>query len=164
MSQKKVYLVGVDEKRMAEFPVISSTLGPHVYDIRTLFEQTGYFIYDSAFLSTASCDSQIAYVDGAEGNLLYRGYDIENLTKESSFLETDYLLIYGDLPKAQDLSTFEETIRHRAPLHEQISCFYKGFRPDGHLGGCGGSEPCLLSTTSAWILQMQTSEISPTSA
>jgi citrate synthase len=115
-----------------EFPVMSGTHGNDVIDIRTLGGKTGLFTYDSGFLSTASCKSTITYIDGDKGELLYRGYPIEQLAENCSFLEVAYLLKNGELPNAAQKVGFEATIKNHSMLHDQISRFYNGFRRDAH--------------------------------
>jgi citrate synthase len=115
-----------------DMPVRSGTIGPDVVDIRKLYGQSGLFTYDPGFTSTASCDSAITYIDGDEGVLLHGGYPIGQLAEESSFMEVSYLLLNGELPKAQELSDFTRTITRHTMLHEQLSTFYRGFRRDAH--------------------------------
>ncbi|WP_298934916.1 citrate synthase [uncultured Ruegeria sp.] len=115
-----------------ELPVHSPTAGPDVVDIRKLYGQAGVFTYDPGFTSTASCDSTITYIDGDKGELLHRGYPIEQLAAKSHFLEVCYLLLYGELPDAKVLETFETTITRHTMLHEQMQYFYRGFRRDAH--------------------------------
>ena len=115
-----------------ELPVHSPTAGPDVVDIRKLYGQAGVFTYDPGFTSTASCDSTITYIDGEKGELLHRGYPIDQLAEKSHFLEVCYLLLYGELPSAKDLETFETTITRHTMLHEQMLYFYRGFRRDAH--------------------------------
>ncbi|WP_420587002.1 citrate synthase [Ruegeria sp.] len=115
-----------------ELPVYSPTAGPDVIDIRKLYGQAGVFTYDPGFTSTASCDSTITYIDGEKGELLHRGYPIDQLAEKSHFLEVCYLLLYGELPAAKDLEKFETTITRHTMLHEQMQYFYRGFRRDAH--------------------------------
>ena len=118
--------------KTVESPVLSGTIGPDVVDIRKFYAQTGAFTYDPGFTSTASCESQITYIDGDEGVLLHRGYAIGDLAEHSSFMETCYLLLNGELPTAQELSDFDTTITRHTMLHEQLATFYRGFRRDAH--------------------------------
>ncbi len=111
---------------------MSGTHGNDVIDIRTLGGKTGYFTYDSGFLSTASCQSKVTYIDGDKGELLYRGYPIEQLADNCNFLEVTYLLKNGELPNAAQKSDFENTIKKHTMVHEQLSKFYSGFRRDAH--------------------------------
>lgn len=115
-----------------DLPVFSPTAGPDVIDIRKLYGQAGVFTYDPGFTSTASCDSTITFIDGDKGELLHRGYPIEQLASKSHFLELSYLLLYGDLPSAGELEKFETTITRHTMMHEQMQYFYRGFRRDAH--------------------------------
>ncbi|MEE2954933.1 MAG: citrate synthase [Pseudomonadota bacterium] len=114
------------------FPLIGGTDGPPVVDIRRLYAKTGYFTYDPGFVSTGSCDSKITFIDGDNGILLHRGYPIEQLAEQSTFLEVCYLLLYGELPNSEEKKSFELAITHHTMLHEQITYFYRGFRRDAH--------------------------------
>ena len=114
------------------YPVLSGSVGPDVVDIRKMYGQTGAFTYDPGFTSTASCQSKLTYIDGDEGVLLHRGYAIGELAEQSSFMEVAYLLLNGELPKADELSKFETTITRHTMLHEQLATFYRGFRRDAH--------------------------------
>ncbi|MBK6706326.1 MAG: citrate synthase [Sphingomonadales bacterium] len=118
--------------QQVELPVISGTVGPDVLDIRKLYGQTDCFTFDPGFTSTASCESQLTYIDGDQGVLLHRGYSIEELSEQSSFMEVSYLLLNGELPSKQELSDFSYTISRHTMLHEQLSTFYRGFRRDAH--------------------------------
>jgi len=115
-----------------EFPVMSGTVGPDVIDIRKLYAQTGQFTFDPGFVSTASCESGITYIDGDEGILLYRGYPIDQLADNSDFLEVAYLLLQGDLPNVQEKNEFVHSITYHSMVHEQLMTFYRGFRRDAH--------------------------------
>jgi len=115
-----------------ELPIYKGTIGPDVIDIRKLYGQTGKFTYDSGFLSTASCNSKITYIDGDLGELLYRGYPIEDLAHNCDFLEVCYLLINGDLPNAKQKTDFEGLVMHHTMVHEQMQFFLRGFRRDAH--------------------------------
>jgi citrate synthase len=115
-----------------ELPVIEGTVGPKVIDVRNLYAETDCFTYDPGFTSTGSCESKITFIDGDEGILLYRGYPIEQLAEHSNYLETCYLLLYGELPNNEEKSAFVNTITHHTMLHEQIGRFYHGFRRDAH--------------------------------
>ncbi|MDE2599438.1 MAG: citrate (Si)-synthase [Rhodocyclaceae bacterium] len=115
-----------------EFPVMTGTHGSDVIDIRTLGSKAGVYTYDSGFLSTASCLSRITYIDGDKGELLYRGYPIEQLAEKCNFLEVAYLLKNGELPNAEEKVGFENTIKSHTMVHEQINRFYQGFRRDAH--------------------------------
>jgi citrate synthase len=115
-----------------DLPIYKGTVGPDVIDIRKLYGQTGKFTYDSGFLSTASCNSKITYIDGDKGELLYRGYPIEDLANKCDFLEVCYLLINGNLPNAKEKKDFETMVMHHTMVHEQMQFFLRGFRRDAH--------------------------------
>ena len=115
-----------------ELPVLDATLGHNVVDIRSLTKSTGLFAFDPGFMSTASCESKITYIDGDEGLLYYRGYPIEQLAEKSDYLEVCYLLIYGELPTPKQKAEFECTVRHHTMVHEQLTWFFRGFRRDAH--------------------------------
>src|SRR5262245_60669826 len=115
-----------------DLPKRKGTLGPEVVDVGTLYQDTGYFTYDPGFTSTASCQSKITFIDFDKGVALYRGYPIEQLAEYSTFLETCYLLLYGELPTAQQYKTFEHCVVKYAMVHEQMTRFYSGFRRDAH--------------------------------
>ena len=115
-----------------EMPVYNGTIGPDVIDIRKLYGQTGMFTYDPGFLSTASCQSAITFIDGDKGELLYRGYPIEQLATNCDFLETCHLLLYGELPNAQRKHDFTRTVTLHTMVHEQMQFFLRGFRRDAH--------------------------------
>jgi citrate synthase len=115
-----------------EYGVLSGSVGPQVIDIRKLYAQTGMFTYDPGFTSTASCDSALTYIDGDEGILLHRGYPIDQLAEQSSFMEVSYLLLKGELPSKQELDDFTHTIIRHTMVHEQLTTFYRGFRRDAH--------------------------------
>ena len=115
-----------------ELPVLHGTLGPDVVDVRKLYAETYVFTYDPGFTSTASCESKITFIDGDAGVLLHRGYPIDELAENSSFLETCYLLLHGELPKAAEFDEFEHNITYHTMLHEQFDRFFQGFRRDAH--------------------------------
>ena len=115
-----------------EHQVRSGTVGPQVVDIRKLYNDADVFTYDPGFTSTASCQSRITYIDGEQGILLHRGYPIDQLAEQSSFMEVCYLLLHGDLPERAELDTFSHTITRHTMLHEQLMTFYRGFRRDAH--------------------------------
>ena len=115
-----------------DLPVMKGTIGPDVVDIRKLYGQSGAFTFDPGFTSTASCESQITYIDGDEGVLLHGGYSIEELAQDSNFMEVSYLLLNGELPSAAELEDFSYTISRHTMLHEQLANFYRGFRRDAH--------------------------------
>ncbi len=120
------------DNQAIELPIITGTVGPDVIDIRKLYAQTDHFTFDPGFTSTASCESQLTYIDGDEGILLHRGYSIEQLSEESSFMEVSYLLLNGELPSKVELDDFSYTISRHTMLHEQLAQFYRGFRRDAH--------------------------------
>jgi len=115
-----------------EFPVYTGTVGPDVVDIRKLYGQTGMFTYDPGFMSTAACESGITYIDGDKGELLYRGYPIEQLATNCDFMETCYLLLYGELPNEGDKTAFNDLVTKHTMVHEQMHFFVRGFRRDAH--------------------------------
>ena len=115
-----------------DLPILKGTLGPDVVDIRKMYAGTDRFTYDPGFTSTASCESQITFIDGDKGVLLYRGYPIEQLAESSTFLEVCYLLLNGELPNAAEYADFEQTITMHTMLHAQFDRFFAGFRSDAH--------------------------------
>ncbi|MGC3965048.1 MAG: citrate synthase [Rhodocyclaceae bacterium] len=115
-----------------EFPVLSGTIGPDVIDIRSLYGKSGAFTFDPGFMSTASCKSSITYIDGDKGELLYRGYPIEQLAVNCNYLETSYLLKFGELPSKAQYDEFENSVRTHTMVHEQLTRLYQGFRRDAH--------------------------------
>tara|TARA_R110002110_G_scaffold197655_3_gene407774 strand:- start:537 stop:1853 length:1317 start_codon:yes stop_codon:yes gene_type:complete len=115
-----------------DLPVYGGSIGPNVVDVSKLYGQTGHFTYDPGFTSTASCESQITYIDGDEGVLLYRGYPIEQIAERGNFLETCYLLLNGELPKADEFKEFDRAITNHTMVHEQMQFFLRGFRRDAH--------------------------------
>ncbi|KHA63340.1 MULTISPECIES: citrate synthase [Sphingomonas] len=121
----------VDGKEF-DYPVMSGTVGPDVIDIRKLYAQTDNFTYDPGFTSTASCQSKLTYIDGDAGTLLHRGYTIGELAEQSNFMEVAYLLLNGELPSEEELSTFSNTITRHTMVHEQLAQFFRGFRRDAH--------------------------------
>ena len=115
-----------------EFNVRSGSVGPDVIDISALYKDTGAFTYDPGFTSTASCESKITYIDGDQGVLLHRGYPIDQLAEHGDFLETCYLLLYGDLPTKAQKEDFDYRVTRHTMVHEQMSRFFTGFRRDAH--------------------------------
>ena len=115
-----------------ELPIYKGSIGPDVIDIRKLYAQTGKFTYDPGFLSTAACESKITYIDGDKGELLYRGYPIEQLAQNCDFLETCYLLLKGDLPNATQKHDFVKLVTNHTMVNEQMQFFLRGFRRDAH--------------------------------
>ena len=128
---KKPAILTIGDKSY-ELPILTPTAGPDVLDIRKLYGQAGVFTYDPGFTSTASCDSTITFIDGDKGELLHRGYPIDQLAEKSHYLEVCYLLLYGELPSAQQLEEFEVTITRHTMIHEQMHNFFRGFRRDAH--------------------------------
>ncbi|MBW8814476.1 MAG: citrate (Si)-synthase [Caulobacterales bacterium] len=123
--------IQVDGKTV-DLPVMKGTDGPNVIDIRKIYAEADVFTYDPGFTSTASCESKITFIDGDKGVLLHRGYPIDQLAEESSFLEVCYLLLHGELPSAPQYAEFESNIIHHTMLHEQFDRFFQGFRRDAH--------------------------------
>src|ERR1700674_2792245 len=126
-----------------DFAVRDGTIGPAVVDIGKLYDTTGMFTYDPGFTSTASCESKITFIDGDEGVLLYRGYPIEDLAEHGDYLETCYLLLYGELPTSTQKADFDDRVVHHTMVHEQMMRFFQGFRRDAHpmavMTGCVGA-------------------------
>ena len=131
MSQDAYRLISPAGKEL-ELPVRTGTTGPDVIDIGSLYKQHGVFTYDPGFVATGSCESDITYIDGEKGVLMYRGYPVEQLAKHSSFIEVCYLLLNGELPSKDELDVFEETIRRHTMLNEGMLNFFKGFRYNAH--------------------------------
>jgi len=115
-----------------DFPVFDGTVGPSVLDISSLYAKTGMFTYDPGFTSTGSCESKITYIDGDEGILQYRGYPIQQLAEHGDFLETCYLLLYGELPTAAQKADFDDRVTRHSMVHDQMNRFFTGFRRDAH--------------------------------
>jgi len=113
-------------------PVKTGSIGPSVVDIGKLYASTGMFTYDPGFTSTASCESSITYIDGDEGVLLYRGYPIDQIAEQGDFLETAYLLLYGELPSPTQKKDFDYRITRHTMVHEQMARFFQGLRRDSH--------------------------------
>lgn len=130
MSDKKAHIT-VEGKKI-DLPVRKGTLGPDVIEIAPLYKETDTFTYDPGFTSTASCESKITFIDGEKGVLLYRGYPIEQLAEKGDFLETCYLLLYGELPTKAQKEDFDFRIQHHNMVHEQFARFFQGFRRDSH--------------------------------
>ena len=131
-SDTKATLSFSDGSPSVEFPVYQGSIGPDVIDIRKLYGATGKFTYDPGFMSTAACNSTITYIDGDKGELLYRGYPIEQLAVNCDFLETCYLLLNGELPNATEKKQFVDTVTRHTMVHEQMQFFFRGFRRDAH--------------------------------
>ena len=131
-SDVKATLSFSDGSPSVELPIYTGTVGPDVIDIRKLYGQTGKFTYDPGFMSTASCNSKITYIDGDKGELLYRGYPIEQLATKCDHLETCYLLLKGELPNAKQKEEFVGAVMNHTMVHEQMQFFLRGFRRDAH--------------------------------
>ena len=132
MSTKTMTLSESSTGRSVELPLHEGTEGPEVLDISTLYREMGIFTYDPGFVSTASCRSAITFIDGDQGKLWYRGYPIEQLAQNSSFLEVAHLLLYGELPNAQELEGFGRVIRYHTMINETLKNFFGGFHYDAH--------------------------------
>ncbi|UUZ47734.1 citrate (Si)-synthase [Massilia sp. B-10] len=132
ISETKATLSFSDGSPAVDMPIYKGTVGPDVIDIRKLYAQTGKFTYDPGFMSTAACNSSITYIDGDKGELLYRGYPIEQLAVNCDFLETCYLLLNGELPNAAQNKKFSDTVTKHTMVHEQMQFFFRGFRRDAH--------------------------------
>jgi len=132
MAKQTATLTDNETGKTYDFPIIHGTVGPRLVDIRKLYGESGMFTYDPGFTSTGSCASKITYIDGDEGVLLYRGYNIAELAEQSDFMECCYLLMNGELPSKQQKDKFVKDISHHTMVHEQISTFYRGFRRDAH--------------------------------
>lgn len=131
-SDVKATLSFSDGSPSVDLPLYKGSIGPDVIDIRKLYGQTGKFTYDPGFLSTASCQSAITYIDGDKGELLYRGYPIEQLAQNCDFLEVCHLLLYGELPNVQQKTDFTHLVTHHTMVNEQMQFFLRGFRRDAH--------------------------------
>ncbi len=131
-SDVKATLSFSDGSPSMELPIYKGSVGPDAIDIRKLYAQTGKFTYDPGFLSTASCQSTITYIDGDKGELLYRGYPIEQLAEQCSFMDVCYLLLYGELPNAQQQKDFDRLVTVHTMVNEQMQFFLRGFRRDAH--------------------------------
>ena len=139
MAEKLATLSFSDGTPSVDFPVLTGSVGPDVIDIRPLYNKTKKFTYDPGFMSTASCESKITYIDGDVGILMYRGYPIEQLAEHCDFLEVAYLILYGELPNQQQKDEFVGIVNQHTMVHEQLVSFYSGFRRDAHPMGvlCG---------------------------
>ena len=131
MAEKKAQLKVEGLSETLDLPVYSGTLGPDVIDVRSL-TPNGIFTYDPGFVSTAACESKITFIDGGEGTLLHRGYPIEQLAKDSDYLEVCYLLLKGELPNKEQKDEFVSIVTQHTMVHEQLAHFYNGFRRDAH--------------------------------
>ena len=131
-SETKATLSFSDGSPSLDFPIYKGSVGPDVIDIRKLYGGSGKFTYDPGFMSTAACNSSITYIDGDKGELLYRGYPIEQLAVNCDFLETCYLLLNGELPTATQNKVFSDTVTKHTMVHDQMQYFFRGFRRDAH--------------------------------
>ncbi len=131
-SDVKATLLFSDGSPSMELPIYKGSIGPDVIDIRKLYAQTGKFTYDPGFLSTAACNSTITYIDGDKGELLYRGYPIEQLATQCDFLDVCHLLLYGELPNEQQQKDFDKLVTNHTMVNEQMQFFLRGFRRDAH--------------------------------
>ena len=131
-SDVKATLSFSDGSPSIDLPIYQGSVGPDVIDIRKLYGQTGKFTYDPGFLSTASCNSAITYIDGDKGELLYRGYPIDQLAVECDYMETCYLILYGELPDAAQKQEFVRRVTQHTMVNEQMQFFLRGFRRDAH--------------------------------
>ncbi|MBB3183173.1 citrate synthase [Halomonas fontilapidosi] len=131
MADRKATLTVDGLEKPIDLPIYSGTLGPDVIDVRGLGAE-GLFTYDPGFMATSSCQSAITYIDGGKGVLLHRGYPIDQLAKESDFVELCYLLMFGELPDDAQYADFESRISNHTMVHDQINNFFKGFRRDAH--------------------------------
>ena len=129
---KKIKILNPENSKTYDFNIIKGSCGPDVVDLTSFYEKTGMFVYDPGFTSTASCSSEITYIDGEKGILLHRGYEIEELAENSDYPEVCYLLLNGDLPNKEEKNKFIQTLTNHTMLHEQILRFYSGFRRDSH--------------------------------
>ena len=128
----KTASIAIDGKEIGQFPVLSGTHGPDVIDVRSLYKTTGYFTHDPGFFSTSSCESGITYIDGDNGVLLHRGYDIADLAAKCNFLEVCYLLMYGELPNEKEYGDFSHSLTYHSMVHEQLKQMYQGFPRRAH--------------------------------
>jgi len=132
MSNRKATLTFNDTGESLELDILSGSQGPDTIDITKLYGQANVFTFDPGFVSTASCDSSITYIDGDQGVLRYRGYPIEQLAQHSSFIEVAYLLLYGELPSSQQLGDFSQVITHHTMINESLLRFFEGFHNNAH--------------------------------
>ncbi|AWN14638.1 citrate synthase [Salinisphaera sp. LB1] len=125
-------LINGDESQTTELPLVEGTRGTPAVDVRALNQKQGVFTYDPAFTATCSCDSDITFIDGENGKLMYRGYSVEELAEKSSYLEVCYLLLNGELPTPDQMAAFRDSITHHTMLNESLVKFYDGFHYDAH--------------------------------
>ena len=131
-TNENVTLTDNSTGKQTVLPLLPGTVGPKVIDIRKLYAETGHFTYDPGYTATGSCESKITYIDGDVGELLYRGYPIEDLAENSDFMEVAYLLTKGELPTSEQKKKFERDITMHTMVHEQLTTFFRGFRRDAH--------------------------------
>lgn len=132
MSVKYVNAIISDEQGDDSLPIVEGTMGPAAVDVQSLYARQGLLAFDPGYRSTASCTSAITFIDGDEGVLLYRGYPIEELAEKSNFIETAYLLMFGELPSEAEYAEFWGSVSRHSLLHDQVFKFYDGFRRDAH--------------------------------
>ncbi|MGB9429700.1 MAG: citrate synthase [Gammaproteobacteria bacterium] len=128
----KIYTLSDPSGKTSEMLLREGTLGPGTLDIGTLYKDQGIFTFDPGFVSTASCESKITFIDGEKGVLLFRGYPVEQLAEKSSFLEVAYLILYGELPTKIQLESFTDSIRRHSMVNEAVLRFFSGFHYDAH--------------------------------
>ncbi len=131
-NQKSFTLTNDETGKAVTLPILSGTMGPDVIDVRKLYAETGNFTFDPSYTSTASCKSRITFIDGDEGILAHRGYNIKDLARNSTYMEVCYLLLNGDLPNETELKDFSKSITYHTMVHEQMVKFFQGFRRDAH--------------------------------
>lgn len=133
MSDEKTFTLTNDQTgESTKLPVRDGTVGPSVIDIRGLYGETGHFTFDPSFTATGSCKSRLTYIDGEKGILMHRGYKIEELAAQSTFLEVAHLLLNGDLPNHDEFEKFKNDVTYHTMVHDQVNYFYRGFRRDAH--------------------------------
>ena len=130
--KKVIRIFNTDDKKTYDFNIIKGSCGPDVVDLTSFYDKTGMFVYDPGFTSTASCSSEITFIDGEKGVLLHRGYEIQELADNSDYPEVCYLLLNGELPDINAKKKFINTLTNHTMLHEQLLRFYSGFRRDSH--------------------------------
>lgn len=131
-TEKSFTLINNQTGEKSTYPIVEGTYGPHCIDIRKLQQESGHFTLDPSFTSTGSCKSRITYIDGDEGILMHRGYDIKELAAKSTFMEVCHLLLEGDLPTEKQLADFSHSITMHTMVHDQMNYFFRGFRRDAH--------------------------------
>jgi len=131
-SNRTITMKDDESGKTASFPIINGTAGVPVMDIRSLYKEMGVFTYDPGYTATGSCKSEVTYIDGDEGILLYRGYPIEQLANQSDYMEVCYLLLFGELPSKAQYDKFVYDVSHHTMVHDQITNFFRGFRRDAH--------------------------------